>query len=213
MLALIAGVAVFQAVVSGQLGDGTTEATTVQGPGVGYTSPAPALPTYQPAGLFPDAGGTILPASGKWSPPEHDALTAYVLDPGFTLPAVSSNPAPAPIPNVQSAQGALTEAEARAVLTEAGWPIELHDQALAVACGIGNRSGFTSGESGCRPGAVGDGGNSLGFFQLWYGWARYCGIPIDALLDALENARCAYRVYLYDIEKGYGAWKQWTVKP
>ena len=101
----------------------------------------------------------------------------------------------------------------RDVLAAAGWPAELHDQALSVACGIGNRR-YTSGESGCRPGAVGDSGRSLGLFQLnGATWGRYCGVSQDALLDAVVNASCAYRVYLYDVDRGQPAWTQWSVKP
>jgi hypothetical protein len=115
---------------------------------------------------------------------------------------------------VASQGGQLTEAEAIAVLEAAGWPTELIPQALAVFCGIGNQSGFPRGESGCSPGAVGDSGRSLGFAQLnGATWAPYCGITEEMLMDVLENARCAWQVYNYDLSRGQAAWTQWTVKP
>lgn len=99
------------------------------------------------------------------------------------------------------------------VLTLAGWPAELHGQALSVACGIGNRR-FPSGESRCQPRVVGDHGNSFGLFQLnGPTWGRYCGVSQEALLDAVVNATCAYMVYRYDVDRGQPAWAQWSVKP
>lgn len=110
--------------------------------------------------------------------------------------------------------GQLTEAEMRVLLAEAGWEDALIPEALAVFCGINNRSGHPRGESGCNPGAVGDSGNSLGLGQLnGDTWAPYCGVPREALMDALTNLRCARKVYQYDIDRGYARWKQWTVKP
>lgn len=115
---------------------------------------------------------------------------------------------------VSSQGGQLSEAEMRALLAEAGWEDALIPEALAVFCGINNRSGFPRGESGCSPGAVGDSGNSLGLAQLnGDTWAPYCGVPRAALIDALTNLQCARKVYQYDIDRAYGAWNQWTVKP
>ena len=108
----------------------------------------------------------------------------------------------------------LTEAQARGALAVTGWPMDLHDQAVSVFCGIGNLR-WPSGESNCSPHAVGDGGNSLGFAMLnWATWAPYCGVTAEALLADLHvNLACAYQVYLYDINRGYQPWNQWQVKP
>lgn len=77
--------------------------------------------------------------------------------------------------------GSLSEAEMRATLTLAGWPAELHDEALAISwC-----------ESRWSPYAVGDESNSLGLFQLWRGWWPAAGEHLDLWADPLVNARVA----------------------
>lgn len=99
---------------------------------------------------------------------------------------------------VRSLGGSLSEAEMRAVLTEAGWPEELLAEALTVAyC-----------ESRYRPGAVGDGGNSLGLFQLWYGWARPAGYEPDHLYDPVVNARVA--LYVRQVRGRFGGNGGWS---
>lgn len=99
---------------------------------------------------------------------------------------------------VREMGGTLTEGEMRAVLTEASWPAEWHDAALAVAwC-----------ESHYSPYAVGDGGNSLGMFQLWYGWARPAGYEPDQLFDPLVNARVA--LYVRQVRGRFGGAGGWS---
>lgn len=100
--------------------------------------------------------------------------------------------------------GALTEAEMRAVLAEAGWPAGLHDEALRVAwC-----------ESRWSPYAVGDGGNSRGLFQLNVAtWFAYAGEGPEMWADPLTNARVAWAVMGYDAGRGYERWRQWSCKP
>lgn len=98
-------------------------------------------------------------------------------------------------------------------MATAGWPAELIPPAEAVACGIGNQSGFPNGESGCHPGSVSSGGHR-GLFQIAPDpWANYCGVSAEALLDALTNARCAWLIVLYDRATGQPDWAQWSVKP
>jgi hypothetical protein len=98
--------------------------------------------------------------------------------------------------------GSLTEAEMWAVLTVAGWPEELLAEALTVAyC-----------ESRYRPGAVGDGGNSLGLFQLNGMWFGYAGEDRSQWADPVVNARTAWATYQYDIGRGYVPWKQWSCR-
>lgn len=109
---------------------------------------------------------------------------------------------------VRALGGPLTEAEMRAVLTLAGWPAELHDPALAVSwC-----------ESKWSPYAVGDGGNSLGLFQIgiscpgWQGWFQYFGVDEASVFDPFTNARVALLIYQYSAERnGYG-WAPWSCR-
>lgn len=133
----------------------------------------------------------------------HDAIAfepmwAAILDPGFTIPM----PAPPPSAPVQAA-GALSEAQLREVLSEAGWPVELHDQAVAIVhC-----------ESRFRPDALGDAGRSGGLFQLNIAtWFRYAGEDASQWHDPLVNARTAWATYQYDIGRGYVPWKQWSCR-
>jgi len=74
----------------------------------------------------------------------------------------------------------LTEGQVRAVLAEAGVPEEWHADLVAIGwC-----------ESKWSPGAIGDGGASLGLWQLWTGWFREGEEP----RDPVTNARVAGRV-------------------
>ena len=170
------------------------------GPGVGTTSPTTgptdageldwlAPRAYQPAALYP----TIRPS---WVAPEHDALWAYVNDAGFD--PYPPEPAPAPPAAVHAATGTLSETELRAILTEAGWPAEWHDDALAIAwC-----------ESHWSPYAVGDGGNSLGAWQLWRGWFGPAGYSVDQAFDPLTNARVA--LYVRQVRGRFGGAGGWS---
>jgi hypothetical protein len=129
---------------------------------------------------------------------EHDPLTAYVHDVGFTLPM----PAPPPSAVVRAA-GALTEAQLREVLSEAGWPVGLHDQALSVMwC-----------ESRWNANAEGDRGSSVGLFQVqwsgssWRGWFLAAGEDESLRFDPVVNARTA--LYAYN----RSGWAPWSCKP
>lgn len=115
---------------------------------------------------------------------------------------------------VQALGGTLTEGEIRAALGLTGWDGVDLEEAVRVFCGFGNRSGFLSGESRCSPFAVGDSGRSLGIAQLnGATWAPYCGVTVEALMDFMENLRCARKVFQYDIDRGQPRWTQWSVKP
>lgn len=111
----------------------------------------------------------------------------------------------APVAAHAATRDVLTEPEMLALLHAEGWPIHLIQAAMRVAWG----------ESRWSPGAVGDGGRSLGLFQLNAAtWAPYCGITADSLLDAATNARCAWQVYQYDVARHEGdGWYAWSVKP
>lgn len=223
------------AVVIQPLGETESEAT-IAGPGVGepLQSPGPlketfnaeeslkvSVPTFQPGMLYPEAevaaawwgqrhagaeqsGAAETPTSSvaplqpvQIRPAtyiEHDVLWAYLKDPMFD-PYL---PAPPPSAPVQAASGALSEGEARAFLTAAGWPEHLHNEALAIAhC-----------ESRHRPGAVGDGGNSLGWFQLWYGWFSKAGYSSADYADPVVNATVAR--YVYEVRGRWGGGGGWS---
>ena len=130
------------------------------------------------------------------------------------MPGAASGEQPIPDPTIAAVPlrtwpDQLTEAQMREVLALAGWPLELHGQALAVSrC-----------ESGWRPGAVGDGGRALGLLQLhdglgngeaWgggWGWWSWAGVSIDEAFDPVTNARVARLVY----ERS--GWAPWTCRP
>lgn len=104
---------------------------------------------------------------------------------------------------VQEVGGSLTEAEVRAVLTEAGWPAELHDAALAVAwC-----------ESRWSP--YGDNGVDKGLFQLSFApnatlrgsWYAYYGVDESLWADSLTNATVALWIHQRS------GWGPWSCKP
>lgn len=44
---------------------------------------------------------------------------------------------------------------------------------------------------------MGDGGASLGPFQLWTGWAAWYGVPVEALHDMETNTRVAKAILDY----------------
>lgn len=99
----------------------------------------------------------------------------------------------------------LTEEQMRAVLWAAGWPPELHHQALSVAwC-----------ESKFQPRALGDGGKAVSIWQVHRSpWGSYTGSnPEQWRTDPIAAARAAYAVYLYDVDRGYEPWTQWSCKP
>lgn len=104
----------------------------------------------------------------------------------------------------ESGDSAVIEAALRETLTEAGWPVELHDEALRVAwC-----------ESRWETDALGIGGTARGLFQIHLSpWFPYAGEPAESWADPLVNARVGWAVYQYDISRGQPAWTQWTCKP
>lgn len=179
----------------------TTEATSehlhdVHEPGWAPLSLAVAADTPWPAVHLPAVPGRM---------EGHDAEALSYLDardhPGVTV-TMESIVVAAATGRVRALGGSLSEAEMRAVLTLAGWPVELHAEALAVAwC-----------ESRWSPLAVGDGSNSLGLFQLNGMWFPYAGEDGTRWADPLVNARTAYAVYQYDIGRGYVPWKQWSCR-
>lgn len=91
----------------------------------------------------------------------------------------------------------LTEGQMRLVLDAAGWPRGEWERALAVAwC-----------ESRWRPTAVGDGGASLGLWQLWRGWFGWAGESEALWADPVVNARVALAVW-----RQHG-WEEWACRP
>lgn len=100
---------------------------------------------------------------------------------------------------VQALGGSLSEAEMRAVLTMAGWPVEMHDQALWVSwC-----------ESKWSPYA--DNGTDRGLFQMSFSpaatlrgsWFAYYGVDEALWSDPVTNALVARWAYE---RSGWGPW-------
>jgi len=115
--------------------------------------------------------------------------------PPIVNPTPTPMPTATPMPVLEVAPGAaLTREQLDEVLRRAGWPEEELENARAVAwC-----------ESRWRPHAVGDGGDSLGLFQLWGGWFRWAGVPIESWGDPVVNAAVALRVW-----QQHG-WEEWA---
>lgn len=123
-----------------------------------------------------------------WSDPE-------VPEPELAPPAT---PTAAAVVVQAASVGQLSREEAIHVLEAAGWPTELHEQALAIAwC-----------ESKYSPGAIGDAGNSLGWFQLWTGWFPAAGFSVSQAFDPHVNARTA--LYVYQTRGRWGGGGGWS---
>lgn len=124
---------------------------------------------------------------------------------GSIYPAVPPVSAPGPEVDERYHPGAtlvfgsrLTREELEVVLAMAGWPQALRGEAAAVAwC-----------ESRWQTGAVGDGGSSLGLFQLWSGWFGWAGEPLEQWADPVTNAKVALAVHQRDL-----GWRQWSCQP
>lgn len=207
------------AVVAGALGAGADagrDASVADGPGVPVVAPAAevrAMTSSRLAGGF----GWMVPYIGY--DPDTEAGPGRPIEyiPPMALPGEM-----APVPGYEAADvfaaaaewpAQLSREELERVYELAGVPVEWREEASAVACGHGNVR-FPSGESNCRPMAVGDAGNSLGLFQLnAETWAPYCGVAADELFDPVINARCAVSILRYEERRGYDRWSNWTVKP
>lgn len=151
------------------------EATEERGPGVSYATATPGAPGVVPMVVRDGPVPTATPTATATPTPE------------LRVPV----------------GGTLSEPAARHVLTVAGWPEELHDEALAVMwC-----------ESGWQPWAVGDDGRALGLFQLWPVWWRYAGADRRVYADPVLNAAVALEVYRYEAARGYAPWSNWSCKP
>lgn len=76
-------------------------------------------------------------------------------------------------------------------------------------------------ESRWRPGAVGDGGASLGLHQInwetWFPYSLRLGLVEESdsrrWSDPVTNTKVALGVVRYDDWRGYPRWKQWTCQP
>jgi len=93
-------------------------------------------------------------------------------------------------------------------LQQAGWPESLwHEAAIIASC-----------ESGFKPDNVGDNGHAMGLFQIrksqpgWNGWFLYFGEDEGQWADPVFNARVAFKIYQYDVERGYDPWAQWSCR-
>ncbi len=92
----------------------------------------------------------------------------------------------------------LRNSEVEAVLARAGVPAEWRPEFEAIAwC-----------ESRWRADAVGDGGNSVGMFQVWTGWFRAAGENLDHWSDPVVNARVAK--YVREVRGHFGGRGGWS---
>lgn len=89
-------------------------------------------------------------------------------------------------------------------LIEGGWPDELLERAEKVVfC-----------ESKNNPQVVNEINRKYhGLFQIEWNWFIYFGEDWESRYDPVVNARVAYKIYLYDREKGNPPWYQWDCKP
>ena len=141
---------------------------------------------------------TVLPAAGSLPdvPPMEDGARASSVG---TLSLIEAATA-----RVRATGGSLTSEEMPVLLAEAGWPEHLVGAAMRVAwC-----------ESKWSPYAIGDGGRSLGLFQLAVAlWFDYAHEDPEQWADPLVNARTAWAVYQYDEARGQLPFAQWTCQP
>lgn len=102
----------------------------------------------------------------------------------------------------------ITTPEARAILGAAGWPEEWIADILVI--GACESSGGRSDAAGAlfHPGETGDGGNSLGWLQLWSGWFRASGEDVDRWWDPLVNARVG--LYVRQVRGHFGGPGGWS---
>jgi len=112
----------------------------------------------------------------------------------------------------------LSRDEMLSVLRTAGWPEEWLYEAVSIACGPAwdKHKGIPapSGESLCRPDKKGDGGNSLGLFQIQPRfWGDRCGVDGFELMYPLVNARCALIIVRYSESAGLSRWHYWSTAP
>lgn len=138
--------------------------------------------------------------------PEPTATPQPTRTPTTVPPTATPTPAPVQAAEIQAPPPRafkLSEEEMLTILVAAGWPSELHRQALDVAfC-----------ESRYGPGSINYDGPWYGIFQLSEMWFAYAGESFASWADPLVNARTALAVYYHDINKGLGPWKQWGCKP
>lgn len=95
-------------------------------------------------------------------------------------PTAAEDAVAAAVARTRTSGGALTAGEMLLMLAWTGWPIEWWDEAVVI--------GYC--ESRWSPGAVGDGGASLGLMQVWDGWF----VAGEDPFDPLTNLRAALRV-------------------
>lgn len=87
---------------------------------------------------------------------------------------------------VQARLASFQNEDVRSIMSLAGVPAEWWPEFEAIAwC-----------ESRWRPDAIGDGGSSVGMWQLWRGWFHSAGFDGEAWSDPVVNARTALYVRL-----------------
>jgi len=119
---------------------------------------------------------------------------------GTIYPAIDPHAAvvAAAVGRVRALGGTLAPDEALAVVVVAGVPDEWHADFLAIGrC-----------ESSLSPYAVGDGGASLGWLQLWSGWYAAAGEDASQWADPVVSARTA--LYVRKVRGRFGGGGGWS---
>ena len=99
---------------------------------------------------------------------------------------------------VQTRLASLRNEEVRGILSRASVPSEWWPEFEAIAwC-----------ESRWRSDAVGDGGSSVGMWQMWRGWFSQAGIDGEAWADPVSNARVA--LYVRQVRGRFGGSGGWS---
>jgi hypothetical protein len=165
-------------------------------------------PTYPLGTIYPEIGDSARNSNALRADAQNlqtgtiwQTAAAAQLDdlyhPGTTVTMTSIVTAAA-TGRVRELGGSLTEAEVRAVLTEAGSPAEWIDDLVAISwC-----------ESKHSPSAIGDAGNSLGEWQLWGPWFAAAGEDPSKWSDPVVNARVA--IYVRQVRGRFGGGGGWS---
>lgn len=142
----------------------------------------PVVEPIVAAAAIPDASTIVTE-----QPPEPESATT----PEPVTPEPESSPPPLP---PAPASGVLSDGQLAELLSEAGWPSELHATAIRIIrC-----------ESGGDPTAVNWAGPYRGLLQILDSNFAIASIPESLWLDPLTNLRMGY--ILYQRAGGFGPW-------
>lgn len=161
------------------------------------------LPTYQPAALFPEMKGNLQDsvADERLAPKPSivEAASARVAAQSTSYVPGSRHDLPI---------DPITTPEATAILRAAGWPEPWIPDILTIAACESSGGKRDADGALFHPGEAGDGGNSLGWLQLWSGWWRAAGEDLERWFDPLVNARVG--LYIRTVRGRFGGNGGWS---